>query len=153
AGAPETGAAPAPCDRRRDEHLARIPRPDDHEERVVSDEILGRRVERAEEESREEEERQGPAERMVGSHLAPASCAFPLRRPLVEEGVHPFAEVAAHVAHEDEILGFLAREPLLQAAQPLLRRAQRERRVSRDELRELLGAALERGEILDELAD
>ena len=57
ARAPEAAAASMPGDRHDDEHLARVARPDDEEKGVVANEVLRRRVERAEEQPREEEER------------------------------------------------------------------------------------------------
>src|SRR5690349_14845298 len=58
--------------------------------------------------------------------------ARPLRRALVEKGIQPFAEVATHVAHEDEVFAFLPREPALQPRQRLLGSAQRQGCVAGD---------------------
>ena len=49
--------------------------------------------------------------------------AHPLRLAFVEKGIQSFAEVTAHVAHEDEVFALLAREPPLQPRQRLLRGA------------------------------
>jgi len=51
--------------------------------------------------------------------------AGPLRLTLVEKRVQSFAKIPAHVAHEDKILAFLTRQPLLQSRQRLFGRAQR----------------------------
>src|SRR5262249_41257914 len=76
--------------------------------------------------------------------LAAGLLACPLRLALVQERVHAFAEIPAHVAHQDQILALFAREPRLQAPQRFLGGAQRERRVAGDQARELVGAALGR---------
>ena len=54
ARAPEARPVAVPGDRRRDQHLPGVARPDDQEERVVADEELGRGVERAEAKAGEE---------------------------------------------------------------------------------------------------
>src|SRR5215813_12685565 len=46
--------------------------------------------------------------------------ASPLRLALVEKGLQSLAEVATHVAHEDEVFAFLTREPALQPRRKIL---------------------------------
>src|SRR6185437_5114710 len=73
------------------------------------------------------------------------SLPLPLRRALVEEGVHAFAEILAHVAHEDEVLALRRRELGAEAPERLLGRLQGQGRVARDELCRLLGTCHEPG--------
>ena len=58
--------------------------------------------------------------------------AAPLRRPLGEKGIHSFAEILAHVAHQDQILTLFGGMPFLQPRQCLLGRVQGQRRVTGD---------------------
>src|SRR5579872_3490679 len=71
-----------------------------------------------------------------------------MRRTLVEEGIHAFAEIAAHVAHQDQVLALLARQPPHQARQRLLGRRQRQRRVGGDRCGKLAGALVQGVEVL-----
>src|SRR5829696_6834444 len=87
-----------------------------------------------------------PAERRFRALLA-----SPLRRALVQEGLHAFPEIPAHVAHQDQVLALLAGKALGQASHRLLGRAQRQRRMAGDGAGEFLGAALEGGRVLDDL--
>jgi len=65
--APEVRAEAMACVRRHRGHLSGVARPHDDQRRVVAQEQeLRRRVERGEAEPRAEEQRQGPAQRMVG---------------------------------------------------------------------------------------
>src|SRR5690348_11997537 len=73
-------------------------------------------------------------------------------RALVEEGVHAFAEVAAHVAHQDQVLAFAWRKLRAEAAECFFRRLQRERRVSGEECRELARACHESGMVREHFA-
>ena len=61
ARAPEAVAASVPRDRRDDDRLAGVARPHDEEHRVIANEILRRRVERAQAKAREQEQRQRAA--------------------------------------------------------------------------------------------
>src|SRR5262249_33236418 len=79
--------------------------------------------------------------------------ASPLRLALVEKGLQSFAEVATHVAHEDEVFAFLTREPALQPRQRLLGGAQRQRCVSGYECRELFNPLLQSRKILDHFVE
>ena len=79
--------------------------------------------------------------------------AAPLRRALVEESIEPFAKILARVAHQDEVLALVPRQPPLQARHRLLGRAQRQRRMAGEQPRDLIGALVERCEILDDLAE
>src|SRR6516165_6007601 len=58
--------------------------------------------------------------------------ARPLWPALVEKGIQSFADISAHVAHEDEIFALLAREAALQSCERLLGGSQCERRVAGD---------------------
>src|SRR6204780_59301 len=53
------------------------------------------------------------------------SFAAELRRALVEEGVHAFAEILAHVAHQHQVIALAFRDTRHQAAQRLLGGADR----------------------------
>src|SRR5919108_6484608 len=86
---------------------------------------------------------------MEWRRYAPGSlAAFPGRLALVQEGVHAFAEILAHVAREDEVVAFAVRDLRPQAEQRFLGRLQRERRHAGDEARELLAALHERRLVL-----
>jgi hypothetical protein len=77
----------------------------------------------------------------------------PLRRPLVEEGVESLAEIAAHVTHQNQILALLARQPPRQPHQSLLGGVKRQWRMAGDQRRELIGALLQRRQILDDFVE
>src|SRR3954465_4679373 len=81
---------------------------------------------------------------------APALRAAPLRRALVQERLHALAEILAHVAHEDQVLPFLAPQPFRQPPHGLLGGPERQGRMSRDEPRELVGAGVKPVQILDD---
>src|ERR1051326_8941595 len=103
----------------------------------------------------------GPAMMWASSiTLTPASgpgaamlLASPVGLALVEEGVHPLAEILAHVAHEDEVPALFRPEPHLEAAQRFLGRAERQRRMAGDGARQFLGARHERRVIGQDLID
>src|SRR5579862_7282291 len=79
--------------------------------------------------------------------------ALPLRRALVEERLHAFAKIATHVAHQDQVLAFLAGEPPLQARQRLLGGVERERRMPGDLDGKLVNATLQRRQIFDDFGE
>src|SRR5258708_15948620 len=49
-----------------------------------------------------------PASTRAG--FQPSLLALPVRRTLVEEGIHPLAEILAHVGAQDQVPAFLARQ-------------------------------------------
>ena len=53
---------------------------------------------------------------------APGLLALPVRRALVEEGVHALAEILAHIGAQDQILALVARQRAADAAHRLLGR-------------------------------
>src|SRR3546814_2010231 len=72
------------------------------------------------------------------------SAALPVRLALGEEGLEALAEILAGVAENDEILVVDIGRGGVEAAQRLLGGAQGERRLIRQEGRELQGARLDR---------
>src|SRR5579875_1125185 len=80
----------------------------------------------------------------VSSRMIPFSGSLPHGLALVEEGVHALAEVAAHIAHQDEVVGFRRHHAFLDAAHRLLGGAERERRVAGHQPREVLAACQQR---------
>src|ERR1700720_306052 len=72
---------------------------------------------------------------------------FPVRRALVEEGVHPLAKILAHIGAKDQILALLARQRSPDAAHRLFCHFERDRRVACNKPCGLLGAALQRCDI------
>src|SRR5579883_462570 len=71
------------------------------------------------------------------------SLALPVRRALVEEGVHALAEILAHIGTQDQILALVTRQRAADAAHRLLGDGQRDRGVRGYKLRGLVGAALQ----------
>src|SRR5258708_21157380 len=67
----------------------------------------------------------------------------PLRRPLVQKGIHAFTKVMAHVAGQDQVAVFFRSHPFLDAAQGLLGYAQRERRLGGQSARKFIRTALQ----------
>src|SRR6185437_1410653 len=70
--------------------------------------------------------------------------ALEIGAALVEEGVHAFTEILAHIGLQDQVLALLPRQRAADAAYRLLGRLQRQRRVRGHELGGLVGAALQR---------
>ena len=66
-GAPEARPGAVPRERRDEEHLSRVARPHDEQQRVVANEILGRRIERRQAQTGEQEQRQRVRERASAS--------------------------------------------------------------------------------------
>src|SRR5215472_15681418 len=73
------------------------------------------------------------------------SSSCPFRCALVEESVHAFLKITAHVAGEDHLVIFGRGHSFLDAAHGLLRGAQSERSPASNCLRQLTGARLQRG--------
>src|SRR6185503_21107689 len=69
--------------------------------------------------------------------------ALPVRRALVEERVHSFAEILAHIGAQDQVLAFVARQRPADAAYRFLGDFERDRRMAGNELRRFIGAALQ----------
>ena len=61
------------------------------------------------------------------------------------------AEILAHVAHQHEVVAFAVRDRRAQPQQRFLGRLQGERRVARDEARDLLGALHEHSLVVAQL--
>src|SRR6516225_5778880 len=69
--------------------------------------------------------------------------ALEVRRPLVQEGIHPLTKILAHVSLEDEVFALLARQGPADAAHRLLGDFEGDRRMGGDQLCRLVGAALQ----------
>src|SRR5271168_3714647 len=81
---------------------------------------------------------------MAGTAIWPIGLfASPLRRALIEKRIQSFAKIPAHVAHQDQILAFLARQPPLQADQRLFGGVERERCIAGDQDGKLIGPPLQ----------
>src|SRR5919108_6009910 len=96
----------------------------------------------------------------MGRSAAPRACSWeenllaaPLRLTLVEECVEAFAEVVAHVTHEDQVLPLFPREAPCEAGGRLLSGVERQRRVSGNERGELLSPFLQCGKIVEDLIE
>src|SRR6266571_2215230 len=87
----------------------------------------------------------------TASGFSLTSFTAPLRRALVQERIHAFPKIPAHVAHENEVLALLARQALLQAPQRFFRRAQRQGRIARDQPAELARPALQLRRVFHDL--
>src|ERR1700722_5467156 len=61
--------------------------------------------------------------------------ALPVRRALVEKGVHSLAEVLAHVGAKDQIFALVARQRPPDAAHRLFCHLERNRRMARNQFR------------------
>src|ERR1700738_5181943 len=73
--------------------------------------------------------------------------SLPVRRALVEEGIHSLAEILAHIGAKDQILAFIARQRPPDPADRLLGDLERDRRMAGNQLRGLVGTALQRLDI------
>ena len=73
--------------------------------------------------------------------------ALPVRRALVEEGIHALAEILAHIGAQDQVLALVARQRAADAAHRFLGDFQRDRRMAGNELRGFIGAALQRRDV------
>src|SRR5689334_9570873 len=79
--------------------------------------------------------------------------ALEIGAALVEESVHAFAEVLAHIGLEDQILALIPRQRAADAAHRLLGGLQRQRSVRSHKLGGLVGAALQRLDIRHHLVE
>src|SRR6202012_1503905 len=96
----------------------------------------------------------GPLARSRGrGDTGQALLAAPHGLALVEEGFHAFPEIAAHVAHQDQVLLFLQTHLLAGAADPLLGRSQGERRMPGNLDRQLPRPRLQGGGVRQDLAE
>src|SRR5262249_38798786 len=77
-------------------------------------------------------------------HFSIVLPALPNRLSLVQERLHPLAEVLAHVALQHEVVALAVLDLGAQAQQRLLGRLQRERRMACDDTGDLLGALQQR---------
>src|SRR6202165_1634974 len=73
--------------------------------------------------------------------------ALPVRRALVEEGIHSLAEVFAHIGAKDQILALVARQRPPDTAHRLLGDFERDRSMDGEQRRRLAGAARQRRDI------
>src|SRR5216683_2559432 len=73
--------------------------------------------------------------------------ALPVRRALVEEGIHSLAEILAHIGAKDQILALVARQRPPDPADRLLGDLKGDRRMAGNQLRGLIGTALQRLDI------
>src|SRR5690349_4993489 len=89
---------------------------------------------------------------MQPAKAAPLSSS-PFGGTLVQEGVHAFAKIAAHVAHQNQIAVFLPGDALLDAAERFLGGAQSKRRLRGDGTGELARAVLQSGVIGEHFAE
>src|SRR6516165_11981927 len=76
-----------------------------------------------------------------------------MRLTLIEESIQSFAEIPAHVAHENEVFALLAREPASEPRERLLGGTQCERRVAGDQLRQFIDPPFQRRQVLDHLVE
>ena len=63
------------------------------------------------------------------------------------------SRIPAHIAHQNQVLAFLAGEPPLQAGQRLFGGVERERRIAGNQRRQFAGAPLKRRHVFDDLAE
>src|SRR5687768_9102499 len=70
--------------------------------------------------------------------------ALPIRRALVEERVHSFAKILAHIGAQDQVPALLARQGTTEAEHRFLGGFHRNRRMAGNELGGFVGAALQR---------
>ena len=79
--------------------------------------------------------------------------ALPIGRPLVEEGVHPLAEILAQVSLEDQVLALVARQGTADASYRFLGDLEGDRCVAGDELCGLFGTALQYRDVGHDLVE
>src|SRR3954451_24873751 len=79
--------------------------------------------------------------------------SLPVRRPLVEEGIHSLAEILAHVGAHDQIPALLTRQRAAETKHRSLGGCHRDRRMAGNELGSFIDTALQRRNVRHHLVE